>query len=262
MTPTTTSTATSSGGGNRSIDRAGWAMRCALAALAVALGLGAAGCGTDGDDDGVATDTSASSTTTNGEPAAPSTTDADEVDRDDTDEEAGANPSLPAASATGDGTGTTATTPTTAGSTSAPTTAPSSSTTAASSAETDPTGEGLVAIQLEPVDGYFIEGFEIGLRIETAAGDPIVSTLWTSFVDSLPGEATIDAYYDSVLEQPVPAGEVVVLATANIGAGPPPAVPDLDGDFACRLPVSVEPGQVVVVEVRFTGPDCLVRMEG
>lgn len=261
MTPTRTSTATSSGGGNRSIDRAGWAMRCALAALAVALGLGAAGCGTDGDDDGVAADTSASSTTTNDEPAAPSTTDADAVDSDDTaDEEAEANPSLPATSASGGESATTATTPTTAAPTSAPTTAPSSSTTAASSAETDPTGEGLVAIQLEPVDGYFIEGFEIGLRIETAAGDPIVSTLWTSFVDSLPGEATIDAYYDSVLEQPVPAGDVVVLATANIGAGPPPAVPDLDGDFACRLPVTVEPGQVVVVEVRFSGPDCLVRL--
>jgi hypothetical protein len=116
---------------------------------------------------------------------------------------------------------------------------------------------GTINVRLESVEGVFIEGFEVGLRFETPDGDVIDSMLWTDFVNSL-GEPDIDAYYTSVLEQPVPAGGVVVLATANVGAGPGPVVPDLDGELQCRLDVDVPADGSVDVVVTFSGTDdCL-----
>jgi len=116
---------------------------------------------------------------------------------------------------------------------------------------------GTVAVHLEPVEGVFVEGFQIGLRFEIADGTLIASTLWTDFVRSL-GEPTLQDFYDSVLEQPVPAGTVIVRAQVNVGAGPPPVTPDLDGDFACRLDIDVPADGRVEVEVGFSGySDCL-----
>jgi hypothetical protein len=63
------------------------------------------------------------------------------------------------------------------------------------------TGE--IRVQLEEVDGVFIEGFEVGLRFESGAGELIGSTLWSDFVAST-GRTDIDSYYDSVLSQAVP----------------------------------------------------------
>jgi hypothetical protein len=118
-------------------------------------------------------------------------------------------------------------------------------------------GSGVVAVQLEEVGGFFVEGFEIGLRFETAGGDVIGSTLWSDYVQSL-GAQDIEAYYDTVMEQVVPAGELVVLATVNVGIGPAPEVPDLDGDLDCRLGVEMPDGGRVEVEVSFGGGgDCL-----
>jgi hypothetical protein len=71
--------------------------------------------------------------------------------------------------------------------------------------------------------------------------------------------ASIDAYYDSVLEQDVPAGTVVVLASANVGAGPPAEVPDLAGDLRCRLETDVPESGRVDVEVTFGDPDHCLR---
>jgi hypothetical protein len=62
-----------------------------------------------------------------------------------------------------------------------------------------------------------------------------------------------------VLEQDVPAGTVVVLASANVGAGPPPEVPDLAGDLRCRLEVDVTESGRVDVEVTFGDPDDCLR---
>lgn len=123
---------------------------------------------------------------------------------------------------------------------------------------TDESAPGTIAVRIEEVDGVFIEGFEVGLRFETPEGEVIASTLWTDFVQSL-GVESIDAYYDSVLEQDVPAGVVVVLASANVGAGPPPEVPDLAGDLRCRLEVDVPESGRVDVEVTFGDPDVCLR---
>lgn len=120
-------------------------------------------------------------------------------------------------------------------------------------------GTGVIAVQLEELDGAFVEGFEVGLRFETLDGEVIGSTLWSDFVASMP-DASLDAFYDSVLEQEVPAGTVVVLASANVGIGPPPEIPDLDGPLRCRLEVEVPQDGRVDVEVTFDDPDACLRL--
>lgn len=121
---------------------------------------------------------------------------------------------------------------------------------------------GQVRVQLEPVEGVFIEGFEVGLRFETGAGEVIASTLWSDFAAST-GDEGIDAFYDSVLSQEVPTGSVRVSAEVNVGAGPGPSVPDLSGPLPCVLDLDVAPEEVVTVEVSFGGgSDCLRLLDG
>ena len=124
--------------------------------------------------------------------------------------------------------------------------------------ETDPTaGNGTLAINLEPVSGVFIEGFEIGLRIETADGEILFASLWTDYIASLP-DTSLNRYYDTVLIQEVPAGPVVVLATVSIGAGPGPVAPDINGALNCTLEVDVPRDGQANVEIAFdTRTNCL-----
>ena len=105
-------------------------------------------------------------------------------------------------------------------------------------------GTGTVAVSLEPTDAIFIEGFEVGLRFSDADGDEINRVLWSDFVLTQTDDS-IEAYYDSVLEQEVPAGAVVVEAQVTIGIGPGPEPPDLDAEeLPCRLDVEVPEGGV------------------
>ena len=120
---------------------------------------------------------------------------------------------------------------------------------------------GTVAVGLEEVDGFFIEGFEIGLRYETGDGTVVGSTLWSEAVAER-GDDRIEAFYDTVVDQPVPAGDVVVLASVRLGVGPPPETPDLDGPMDCRLELTVPAGARVEVEVDFSGTaDCLREVD-
>lgn len=124
------------------------------------------------------------------------------------------------------------------------------------------TSPGEIRVQLEEVDGAFIEGFEVGLRFETGDGELIASTLWSDFVASN-GRTDMDAYYDSVLSQSVPAGTVRVSAEVNIRALPPPSTPDLGAELPCLLVVEVDPGAVVAVEAMFKDtPNCLRLVPG
>ena len=114
-----------------------------------------------------------------------------------------------------------------------------------------------INVRLEELDGILTEGFEVGLRFETTDGEVIDSTLWSDFIVAQ-DDPSPTAFYDGVLEQTVPAGDVVVLATVNVGIGPPPEVPDLDGDLRCRLVVDAPSGSSVDVVVTFSGEDdCL-----
>ena len=122
----------------------------------------------------------------------------------------------------------------------------------------DGDGTGVVAVSIEEVEGFFTEGFEVGFRFETTDGERIDALLWSDFVAEQ-GSNDLEAYYTSVLEQEVPAGDVVVLATANIGIGPPPDTPDLDGEMRCRLEVNVPAGGRVEVQVGFSDPATCLR---
>lgn len=149
----------------------------------------------------------------------------------------------------------TTTTEQTTTSTSTPTT------TSTDAPDPDSSATGVVTVRLEPVKGFFIEGFEIGLRFETGDGDTIDSMLWTDFVN-LQGSPTIEDYYNSVLEQEVPAGTVVVFASANIGMGPGPQIPDVEGALRCRLELEIPEGGTVDVEVTFSDDvKCLRLLE-
>ncbi len=118
-------------------------------------------------------------------------------------------------------------------------------------------GEGTLVIALEDVQGFFTEGFEVGLRVEQPDGTVVSSWRWNDVVEQF-GDGTARAFYETVLEEPVPAGTVVVLATVNLGIGPPPEVPDLEGEMDCRIKVEVPAGGQAQVEVNFSGtPDCL-----
>lgn len=124
----------------------------------------------------------------------------------------------------------------------------------------DADGSAVVAVSIEDVDGIFTEGFEVGLRFETGDGEVIESTLWSDVV-AAQDPSTPDAFYDTVLEQPVPAGEVVVLGGATVGTGPGPSIPDLDGALPCRVELELGDGERAQVEVRFdTTDECLERV--
>ena len=133
---------------------------------------------------------------------------------------------------------------------------------AASEPESNDGAPGVVQVRLEPVEGFFVEGFEIGLRFETGEGTLISATLWSDFIRST-GKTDIDAFYDSVLSQPVPAGTVRVAAKVNIGTGPAPEVPDLDGELPCELVIEIDSEVETIVEVTFDGSDdCLRILDG
>jgi hypothetical protein len=119
-------------------------------------------------------------------------------------------------------------------------------------------GTGTVAVSLEPTDGFFVEGFEVGLRFSTADGTEINRVLWSDVV-AAQGDDSIEAFYESVLEQEVPAGAVVVEAQVSIAIGPPPEPPDLDAEeLPCRLEVEVPADERVEVQVAFQPDgDCL-----
>lgn len=120
----------------------------------------------------------------------------------------------------------------------------------AAAPDVDPDGAtAAIDVRLEPVNGIFTEGFEVGLRFETADGTEIASTLWS---DAVPASNSTDVpdFYGFVLRQPVPAGEPLVLrAEVTIGAAGGPAVPDLDGPLPCRLDLDLAEGTTAVVEV-------------
>lgn len=119
------------------------------------------------------------------------------------------------------------------------------------------TGVGQIAIRFEEVQGVFIEGFEAGIRIETVEGETLYATLWTDFVQGQDNPNITD-YYESVLIRAVPATEIVVLATVNVGRGPAPVTPDITGEMACRLVLDVPADGVVEIELAFNGTEnCL-----
>lgn len=118
-------------------------------------------------------------------------------------------------------------------------------------------GTGTLVIRFEETEGILVEGFEAAFRVETPDGEVLDSVLWGDHVASL-GADDPEAYYTSTYEVDVPAGQVVVRGEVNVGIGPAPEVPDVDGDLRCELTVDVPAGERVEVEATFSGEsDCL-----
>jgi hypothetical protein len=119
---------------------------------------------------------------------------------------------------------------------------------------------GTLAISLQPIEGVFIEGFEIAVRVETSEGEVLYASLWTDYIKST-GDMNLRNFYDSVLTQAVPAGPVVILATVNIGIGPGPITPDLFGDLKCRLETDVPAGGETQIQIAFDSQtNCLSQI--
>jgi hypothetical protein len=119
----------------------------------------------------------------------------------------------------------------------------------------------VVEVRIEELDAIPVEGFEVGLRFEQGDGQVVESALWSDVV-AAQDPSTVEGPTDTVLEQPVPAGEVVVLAEVTVGTGPPPSTPDVDGELPCRLELALDAGERAVVEVRFApADDCLHHVD-
>lgn len=118
-----------------------------------------------------------------------------------------------------------------------------------------------VRVRIEKTEGIFVEGFEVGLRFETADGDVIHSALWSDIVNATKSP-DIDAYYTTVFTQSVPAAPITVSAEANVGIGPAPSVPDLDGPLPCSVELDLAPGADQLLEVSFDdATNCLRPVE-
>jgi hypothetical protein len=114
-----------------------------------------------------------------------------------------------------------------------------------------PEGEGTLAIDLEPIDGVFIEGFDVTLRFHDAAGDLFAEREWSDAVTEA-GDTDIDAYYSYVLHETVPAGQVRLVTYMRIspgGAIPPPEGP------GCDTTIDIAAGDTARVTLLFSPED-------
>jgi hypothetical protein len=138
-------------------------------------------------------------------------------------------------------------------------------TTQGSEEELDPAADdaagAVVRVGIEPVEGFFVEGFEVALRFEGADGTVLASRYWSDWVQESGGEE-IDGYYSSELDQPVPVGTVTVHGQATIGPGGPPERPALGGNLPCVLELDLEAGDVATVQVVFESEDDCLRLVG
>lgn len=114
---------------------------------------------------------------------------------------------------------------------------------------------GTAELSVEPVEGEFEEGFQVGVRFEDGEGAVLDAAYWTDMVRSSAGDGA--SYYTTVVRVPVPAGTVVVRAEVTLGPGGPPVDPDLDGDLPCEVRAPVTEGEVVRVQVRFGAGNCV-----
>ena len=110
---------------------------------------------------------------------------------------------------------------------------------------------GQVDVSIQPVEGLFIEGFQVGLRFEDGDGKVLDSAYWSDVVHSLVDEPAPEDFYATVMHEPVPAGTAVVRAEVTLGSSGPPPDPDLSGSLPCAAKVPVAAGETVRVEVRF-----------
>jgi len=86
-----------------------------------------------------------------------------------------------------------------------------------------PADQGTLAVDLEPVEGMFIEGFDVTLQFYDSGDNLLSERVWSESVTSTgttaaPGD--IDPHYTHVLREPVPAGTVRLVTVMRIGLDP------------------------------------------
>jgi hypothetical protein len=103
------------------------------------------------------------------------------------------------------------------------------------------TGQGTLAVNLAPVEGLFVDGFDVTLRYLDADGDETGAIDWSQ---SVPPNASLDTYYKHVHNQAVPAGAVTLQSWVRTSPGGP--VPPSSGP-ACTTDVAVGEGDLARV---------------
>lgn len=85
-----------------------------------------------------------------------------------------------------------------------------------------PADQGTLAVDVEPIEGMFIEGFDVTLQFYS--GDNLLSErTWSQSVSATgttPAAGDVDPYYTHVLEEPVPAGTIRLVTLVRIGMSP------------------------------------------
>jgi len=117
----------------------------------------------------------------------------------------------------------------------------------------DPARGGTVAVDLEPIDGFVIEGFDVTLRFYGPDGDTVAQREWTDAVTATEATDDIDAFYSYVLHEPVPSGRVRVVSFLRLSPGD--AIPPPEGP-GCETTVDVAPGDTARITLLQPGsPD-------
>jgi hypothetical protein len=110
-------------------------------------------------------------------------------------------------------------------------------------------GEGTLAVDLEPTEGLFVEGFDVTLQFYNADDEVIAEREWSEIAADAAGDDP-QGYYTYVHEEPVPAGPVRLVSFMRIspgGAIPPPEGP------GCETDVDVADGDTARVTLLFQG---------
>ncbi|HET6835806.1 MAG TPA: hypothetical protein VFH30_18225 [Acidimicrobiales bacterium] len=86
-----------------------------------------------------------------------------------------------------------------------------------------PAGQGSLAVDLEPVEGNFIEGFDVTLQVYDSGDNLLSERTWSESVSETGTAAAsgdVDPYYTHVLREPMPAGTVRLVTLVRIGLEP------------------------------------------
>ena len=109
-----------------------------------------------------------------------------------------------------------------------------------------PADQGTLAVDLEPVEGMFVEGFDVTLQFYDSGDNLLSERTWNQSVSATGTTAAagdVDPHYTHVLREPVPAGTVRLATVMRIGLSP-------DGP-RCETTVEVGQGDVARVTLLF-----------
>jgi hypothetical protein len=109
-------------------------------------------------------------------------------------------------------------------------------------------GDATLAVDLERIEGIMIEGFDVTLKFYGPDDELISEREWSQVVPDGGGDP--QAFYDYVLNEPVPAGQVKRVSYMRIspgGAIPPPQEP------GCETTVDIADGDTARITLLFQG---------